>query len=286
MQRLFNERVKSPLSYYGGKSTMVDFVLPHFPPHRVYCEAFGGSGAMLFAKPPAELDVYNDVDAGLANFFRVLKDPRLGLKLTFALKLTPNSRLEHARCRREYPSPDPVEWARQHFVLLRQSYSSIFAGSWGYSVASRGTAFHTGVSRLPDAAFRLQDVAVENLHFSELFDKYDAEDVLWYLDPPYLGSTRVSEKVYANELSDGDHRLLLSRILGLKGMVVLSGYPSRLYDDALCRWRRVTKTVRCLSSPTTAASGRSTKPPRTEVLWVNAAAAARNRLPRRRGAVA
>ena len=54
----------------------------------------------------------------------------------------------------------------------------------------------------------------------------------------------------------------LAALRDLRGMVVLSGYPSRLYDDALAEWRRVERKA--------LADGARQ---RTEVLWLNAAAA-------------
>jgi DNA adenine methylase len=247
---------------------MLDFILPKFPKHRTYCEPFGGSGALLFAKRPSQREVYNDINAGLVNLFRVVKDTDLASRLCHQLLLTPNSRLEHAQCKRCYPSIDPVEQARQFFVLVRQSYSSIFAGSWGFSIVSKGTSFCSAAKLVPPASRRLRNVTIENLDFAQLFDRYDAPDTLWYLDPPYLASTRVSEEVYEHELSDRDQHRLLNHIKRLKGMVIVSGYPSRLYDESLPGWKTLTTTVPCYSSPTNQ-TGRSRKPDRTECLWFN-----------------
>jgi hypothetical protein len=116
---------------------------------------------------------------------------------------------------------------------------------------------------------RLRGVVVENKPAMAVMAAHDGEETLHYADPPYLPETRRRSGrradnggVYRHELSDGDHAELLEFMKGLEGMVVLSGYPSELYDDTLAGWRRVTKE--------THADGASD---RLEVLWLNPAIA-------------
>lgn len=273
---VLNEHSRTPLSWFGGKSLMLDFLLPHFPTHVGYCEPFGGSAAALFAKPMSAIEVYNDLNRDVVHFFRVLKDPALGRRLHEMLRLTPNARQEHADCRSRYPSSDDVERARQFFVMTRQSFGAIFNHKpWGYQINSGNSSFHSAVELLPSASVRLKSVIIENLQFAELFKKYDDDNWLWYLDPPYVQSTRRAKSVYQCEMDDDEHRSLLDHAKSLKGMVVLSGYSSDLYDESLTDWRLVTTTVRCYSSPTSAGTGRLCKPKRTECLWLNPKASER-----------
>ena len=46
-------RLKTPISYYGGKQMLLKHILPLIPEHTLYTEAFCGGCAVLFAKPPA-----------------------------------------------------------------------------------------------------------------------------------------------------------------------------------------------------------------------------------------
>ncbi len=66
------KRLRSPILWFGGKGNMVAKILPLFPPHRIYVEPFGGGASLLMAKAPAPVEVYNDLDSGLVNLFRVL----------------------------------------------------------------------------------------------------------------------------------------------------------------------------------------------------------------------
>lgn len=54
--------MRTPISYYGGKQTMLKHILPLIPRHRIYTEAFCGGAAVLFAKRPAEAEVINDIN--------------------------------------------------------------------------------------------------------------------------------------------------------------------------------------------------------------------------------
>jgi DNA adenine methylase len=88
---------------------------------------------------------------------------------------------------------------------------------------------------------------------------YDRKETLFYVDPPYVMSTRSKSTVlYSNELNDADHVALSQRLHDLHGMVVLSGYSSTLYDDLYSDWRKVSKK-------STAQNGKG----RVECLWIS-----------------
>lgn len=118
---------------------------------------------------------------------------------------------------------------------------------------------------MPALIERLQGVVIENKDAFKLMAMSDAPDVLFYVDPPYVSSTRQvrQKKVYAFELDDDDHRRLAEVLNGLQGMVVLSGYSSDLYKELFSSWTMTTKKT----------FGEKAVP-RTEVLWLNAAAVA------------
>lgn len=269
------------MPYFGGKTLMSDWVNQYLPRSgNAYVEGFAGSLAVGLARKAAPFEVVNDFDPGVANLYRVLKEWPDALQT--ALRFTLQSRAEHALCRNAEDDriagrlvEDAVEWARRHLVLVRQSYSGQFRGSWGYVREGGQGSFHRVVDLIPPAAARLRNAVVENLHFNELIGKYDdlGSDVVWYLDPPYVPDTRVAPKVYRCEMSLDEHRSLMELVRRIKGMVVLSGYRSVLYDEALAGWTRVEKLVPCYSSR---ADGGS-KPTRTECLWINPAGVSRLR---------
>ena len=82
--------------------------------------------------------------------------------------------------------------------------------------------------------------------------RYDTPETLFYVDPPYVASTRGARwatTAYAHELGDTDHRTLAEALHALQGMVVLSGYPCPLYDNELYPgWRTVDRKSAMQSS--------------------------------------
>lgn len=66
-------KLKTPISYYGGKQSMLKEILPLIPEHRIYVEPFFGGGAVFWAKEPSRSEVINDVNMNIVNFYEVLK---------------------------------------------------------------------------------------------------------------------------------------------------------------------------------------------------------------------
>lgn len=266
------KRLNSPLAYYGSKHRLAKRLVALMPPHRCYVEVFGGGASLLFAKRPSKVEVYNDVDEEVVNFFDVLRGP-LRAKLIEQLELTPHARSEHARCKRSYGcTTDPVERARRFFVLVRQSYSGIFGNAYSTSkVKAVAATFARKVEGLEEVIERLRPVQIEGRDFRRIIPKFDDEETCFYCDPPYVHSTRSSRpagrrlRQYRHEMTDGDHAELLGLLRSAKGKVMLSGYDSPLYRRMLSGWRRWTKTVQCVSATT----NNNPRVRRTEVVWMN-----------------
>ena len=119
--------MRSPIKWFGGKGGFVQNILPLVPKHKIYVEVFGGGASLLFAKTPAPVEVYNDVDSGLVGFFRVLRDKEKAAELWRVACLSPYSREEYGFCRETWEEcKDEVERARRWFVVVRQSFGGLF----------------------------------------------------------------------------------------------------------------------------------------------------------------
>jgi len=89
--------------------------------------------------------------------------------------------------------------------------------------------------RFPDMASLVEGDALEFLQSRQL-----PTDAVVYCDPPYLPSTRRAKRVYRFEYEQKDHERLLSLLCQLRCNVVISGYPSGLYDSYLEAWNSKT----------------------------------------------
>lgn len=237
---------------------------------------------MLLRKEPVYSEVYNDLDGEVVNLFRVLRDPIAAAQLRTALHQTPFSRQEFAASY-EPVVGDPIEAARRMIVRSHMGFgtSSVLGQPSGFranSDRSGTTPAHdwtTLPASLAAVTRRLAGVVIENRDATGLLQQHDRHDALHYVDPPYVHSSRAGgnpycrKHYYRHELTDDQHAELATTLHDLAGAVVLSGYPSDLYDDLYHDWRRVERRAY--------ADGARE---RTEVLWLNPAADRRLKQPR------
>lgn len=243
-------RLRPPTKWHGGKYYLAPKIVPLFGPHHTYVEPFGGAASVLLNKPRSPIEVYNDVDWRITRLFRVLRDDPGELRRR--LELTPYSEIEFVLAGQGYGDlagqdcDDEVELARRDLVLWRFSLRgegkafSYTLGRVRQGMADVVSGFKSFVdAELPRIAERLRTVQMFCRPALEVIRKYDGPDTLVYCDPPYLHSTRSegSRNVYNFEMSEADHRGLAAELNATKSRVVLSGYPSELYDDLYRGWR-------------------------------------------------
>lgn len=247
------------LKYPGSKWRVADWIISHFPEHKVYCEPFFGSGAVFFNKPSVYIETINDMDGDVVNLFRVCREcPK---ELARLIEMTPFARDEFQACYER--SADPIEQARRTLVRYHQSFgtSNSSKNSWRNVQTYGGPRCATMWNYLPTAIMecvdRLKEAQIENIDATEIVRRYDDKNTLIYCDPPYLPNLR-KRSIYACEMDEKKHIELLDALKKSRSMVVISGYDSELYNRELKDWNTDTKE-------TTAQLGLH----RTEKIWAN-----------------
>jgi len=243
-------RIRSPLRWWGGKAALARLIVGLIPPGAPYVEVFGGAAHVLFAKEPGPLDVLNDRDQGLIEFYRVVRDPRQGPELIRRLQWTLYSRAEWRWCRDTWATvtDDPVERARRWFVWMRQSFSGT-GRSWSFAVTPQTPVAGTWagvVADLERVRARLATVQIECLDWRVCLRTYDGPSTVFYCDPPYHPETREpgSRTVYAAEMTAADHAELVDALQRLQGMAVLSGYDHPVYAPLVAAgWQVIRRRV-------------------------------------------
>jgi len=260
------EITSPPVRYTGSKWRIAPWVISHFPPHTCYVEPFCGGASVLFRKSPSAVEVINDLNGEVINFFEVLRNrPE---DLIRAIDLTPFSRAELKLALTT--SNDSLESARRLYIRARQSYTA------GEAEKSRGWRFQKNMSRGPlsfvqewanlahlrPAAARLKMALIECDTALNILSRYDDPQALFYCDPPYTATTR-TKRDYPLEMTDGDHIALSEALHGIKGMALISGYDCALYQELYADWRMVTKQAYTIALVA-----------RTECLWISPRASA------------
>lgn len=272
-RRPSQRRLGSPFGYHGSKLRIAAKLVANLPPHNAWVEAFCGSAAVTLAKRPAPIEIINDVNGEIINFFRQLRNNWRTMKRV--LLLTPYSREEFETAQAREPGLSDTERARRFLVAAMMAINGSFgsdAGGFSFSnsysrrgMEARVSRWNAAVNDLDRIVERLRSVRVERRDAIRLLaDFRNRPASLIYLDPPYLAN---HVKGYDHEWPREKHVALLAELKKAKGMILISGYQSSLYEEHLTRARGwVRKTI---STNTRGHNGRDFV--RTEVVWSNGA---------------
>ncbi len=260
-----------PVRYMGSKWQLANWIVSKFPPHTRYVEPFCGGASVFFRKSRSEVEVLNDLNGDLVNFFQVLRN--CPDELINLIELTPFAVTEYELAWQQ--SADPLEQARRFYIRSWQSFSGDTRTRSGWRRVSSSSRDRTAVNDwkrlkgLQMAVDYLRHAQIDNLDAIDCIQRNDAEDTLFYLDPPYVHSTRKSLRhQYLWEMTDDDHYALAQCLHQIKGMAIISGYDSSLYRELYADW------YVCTKSNTTNGNGVA-----TEYLWLSPHATQPNNLP-------
>jgi len=219
---------KTPVTYYGGKQLMARHILPNIPEHKVYIETFCGGAAIFFAKEKSELEVLNDTNRELINFYEVVKNDFVDLEKEIRISL--HSRDLHRKAWVIYQNPDmftKLKRAWAVWVLSSQGFAGKLSSSFGKDKTSSKTAKVIANKRTAfteELAIRLQEVTLESRDAIKLIESSDFDKAFFYCDPPYYNSNCGHYDGYTIE----DFEMLLKTLSRIKGKFLLSSYPSEL----------------------------------------------------------
>jgi len=287
--------LRSTIRIFGGKGNLVRWLLKYIPKHRYYLELFGGGASLLFAKPPCEFEVYNDIDGLLVNFFRVIRDSKKFKKFLKMAWLTPVSRNEHISFRdkilKDPDSLSDIEKAFYFWYVSRTCFGgNIFGGGFGIEIKDvcnnmpkNVSSYISALEMLPFAHRRIMKCVIENLDFRECMERYvdmwSYDNAFVYCDPPYVEDTREDKGLqYIHEMSKKDHEDFVDILLRYsnKAKFMVSGYDNEIYKKLeKAGWKKLTKLTACHvvgKTRFTKLKGDGVmleRHPRVECIWVN-----------------
>lgn len=207
-----------PLSYIGGKRALANQIIAVFPEHVTYVEPFAGGAQVLFRKEPSKVEVLNDLDGEIVNFYRCCQQHYEELVRYLRYTLVSRGWFDALKTTNPATLTD-IQRAARFFYIQKNSFAGLvrqhnFAGG----VTQRaGYNPERIVEHIEAAHHRLARVQLEMLPYEQVLQKYDRATTLFYLDPPYF-----AKKLYHHNFVREDFVMLAERLATLKARFVLS----------------------------------------------------------------
>lgn len=241
--------MKSPIIYYGGKTALAS-IIARYAPYKmgVYLETFFGSGAVFFYKYSwAKVEIINDINGDVINFFRVLRDkPK---RLIEMLQTTPFARQEIQQSTNFIKSSkDDIKRALYFFVRANQSFSGNMRANGGWHIGINRNYAKDWVNKcnsdfLYTVSERLRRASIEHKSAINCLQTYDDPKTFVYHDPPYLSVADAKSKREAYQGFDmvkEDHEKFMAACLAAHSMQIISGYDHPLYNRLIqANWKKI-----------------------------------------------
>lgn len=193
----------------GSKRGIADKLISLIPEHITYVEPFVGGGAVLFKKEPSEREVINDLDDELIKTYRIAKRIK-----TFNFREDINT-LDKVK---EF-FLQPIKTDEDYLTYQKIKYCNSF-GSVGakqtYDLFKPSNPY-ASLKDIQKYKTRLENVKIHNLSYEKVIKKYDSKNTFFYLDPPYMSSSRLY-----NGHGNFDYNKLLNVLINIKGKFMLS----------------------------------------------------------------
>lgn len=230
------QKLRTPISYYGGKQQMLKYIMPNIPQHNIYTESFVGGGALYWSKEPAKLEVINDINREVVNFYNIFKNH--SKRLNYYINATMHSRSQYKDALVIYQNSHlftNVERAWAFWILTNQGFSTMI-GSWGFDRTGKCISKNNNKKMMlcDEMASRLENTTIECNDANRVLKLFDTEETFHYIDPPYINADQGHYSGYTEEC----FKKLLDTISALKGKFLLSSYPSTILTQYIskCGW--------------------------------------------------
>lgn len=205
------------IPWIGGKRRLADRLIPQFPPHTCYVEVFAGGAALYFMRPPADVEVINDVNGELVNLYRVVQSHLEEFVRQFKYALSSRDVFKWLQDTPPRTLTD-IQRAARFFYLQQHAFGGKVDGqNWGTATTAPPINLLRIEENLSAAHLRLAQAYIENLDWAACIERYDREHTFFYLDPPYWQTAG-----YGVEFGLEQYVRMAEIISRLKGKAIIS----------------------------------------------------------------
>jgi len=231
----------------GGKSKSVKTILPLIPEHDCYVETFFGGGWIYFAKEKSKVEVINDINGELINFFEVLRTKKNEFmsQFDFALK-SRELYLEFSKNENLLKLSD-IERAFRFYYIIQNAFGGMYRmnkkgecnASFVSSPRKEAQGSFWDMQKIEEAHTRLKNTIIENRDYKDLIKIYDKEYTFFFFDPPYDTDLKY------NGESNFDYDELLQVCRNLKGkfLLTLNGEMRDKFSEFYIMENKVAHTI-------------------------------------------
>lgn len=206
------------IPWIGGKRRLADHLIPRFPKHECYVEVFAGGAALYFLRPPAAVEVINDINGDLINLYRVVQHHLEEFVRQFKWALTSRQVFKWLQDTPPETLTDIQRAARFYYLQQNCFGAKIESQSFGTATTTPpGLNLLRLEETLSAAHLRLAATFIERLDWKACIDRYDRPHTLFYLDPPYWET-----EGYGVPFEYTEYVAMAARLRTLKGRAIVS----------------------------------------------------------------
>lgn len=205
------------IPWIGGKRRLADRLIPQFPPHTCYVEVFAGGAALYFMRPPADVEVLNDINGELVNLYRVVKVHLEEFVRQFKYALSSRDMFKWHQVTPPETLTD-IQRAARFFYLQQHAFGGKVDGqTWGTATTAPPINLLRIEENLSAAHLRLSGAFIENMDWHKLIERYDRPHTLFYMDPPYWETAG-----YGVEFGIEQYEKMAAAMKTIKGKAIVS----------------------------------------------------------------
>jgi len=205
------------IPWIGGKRRLADRLIPQFPPHTCYVEVFAGGAALYFLRPPAQVEVINDINGELVNLYRVVKHHLEEFVRQFKFALSSREVFKWLKDTPPETLTD-IQRAARFFYLQQHAFGGKVEGqTWGTATTAPTVNLLRIEETLSAAHLRLSGAYIENLDWAKCVERYDRTHTFFYLDPPYWQT-----EGYGVDFGLDQYEKMADMLRSLKGKAIVS----------------------------------------------------------------
>ena len=258
------------LQYYGGKARKAQWIAELLPweQRTCYMEPFSGMASVLLARAPVNLEILNDLNGRVINWWRAIRDE--SAEFARLLQYTPHSRNEYIEACKQLDDATlaPIRRALAFHIVVQQGV--MHADNVDKVKGSFGRSFHANSARqyawrperVEALARRLRHVTLEEQDAMKLLARTAPDEgMVIYADPPYHSTDNTGyDKGVVNV--DG----LAEAFQAQKGRVAISGYRDEWDRLGWVKYQRTTRRQNIGRADRLAMPKNEERP---EALWMN-----------------